>query len=177
MDTRPIGIFDSGVGGLTVLTEIRKLLPYENIVYIGDTAHFPYGSRSKESIIQLTHENIQFLIEKNVKAIVIACGTATSQAYDEVKTKYPIPIIGTIEPTIKRISQNTNIHNVGIMATEGTIHSGAWERNLKEIRSDVSVVNCACPRTCFDGGSRTRLFCKKRGNDTKLFASISRETG
>ena len=96
MDNRPIGMFDSGVGGLTVFKEVKKQLPNENIVYLGDTKRFPYGSKSKESIIELTKQGIEFLIGQNVKLIVIACGTATSQALEEVKKIYSIPIIGII---------------------------------------------------------------------------------
>ena len=104
MKNKAIGVFDSGVGGLTVLAEIRKILPNENIIYLGDTKSFPYGSKSKESIINLTKQGINFLISKNVKTIVIACGTATSQALETVKNFYSIPIIGIIEPTAQYIA-------------------------------------------------------------------------
>ena len=102
MDTRPIGIFDSGVGGLTVLTELRKKLPNENYIYIGDTKRFPYGSKSKQTIIQISKRIVDTLISKKVKLIVIACGTATSQALEELKQIYNIPIIGIIEPTVEK---------------------------------------------------------------------------
>lgn len=105
MDNRPIGVFDSGVGGMTVLKELAKQLPNENFIYLGDTKRFPYGSKSKESIIELTKDGVEFLINKGVKLIVIACGTATSQALEEVQPLYNIPIIGVIEPTVKYIKE------------------------------------------------------------------------
>ena len=103
MDNKPIGVFDSGVGGLTVLAEIKKALPYEDLIYLGDTLNFPYGSKKKEEIIKYAIDNVEFLISQNVKAIVIACGTATSQSLDVLKEKYDIPIIGIIEPTVSYI--------------------------------------------------------------------------
>lgn len=103
MSSKPIGVFDSGVGGLTVLKEIKKTLPYEDLIYLGDTRNFPYGSKKKEEIIKYAIDNAEFLISQNVKMIVIACGTATSQALEELKKKYDIPIIGIIEPTISYI--------------------------------------------------------------------------
>ena len=96
MENQSIGMFDSGVGGLTVYKEIKKAMPNEKIIYLGDTKNFPYGSKSKQSIIDLSKKNIDFLLEQNVKAIVIACGTATSQAIQEVQSIYKVPIIGII---------------------------------------------------------------------------------
>ncbi len=145
MDTRPIGVFDSGCGGLTVVSEIIKSLPNENIIYLGDTKQFPYGNKSKETIVELSKKNIEFLLSKNVKAIVIACGTATSQALEEVKRIYEIPIIGIIEPTIISILKNEKPNRIGIMATTGTIRSNAWEKEIKKYNPDVYVVNKACP--------------------------------
>lgn len=145
MDNRPIGMFDSGVGGLTVYKEIRKMYPNENIVYLGDTKSFPYGSKSKESIINLTKNGIEFLISKNVKAVIIACGTATSQALDVVKEIYNIPIIGIIEPTAKYISQNENIHKVGVVATAGTIRSNVWEQSILKYNNNLEILSNPCP--------------------------------
>ncbi len=145
MDTRPIGMFDSGVGGLTVYKEIRKKFPYENIVYLGDTISFPYGNKSKDSIINLTKKGIEFLISKNVKAVIIACGTATSQALSTVKNMYSIPIIGIIDPTAKYISNKSNIHKIGIVATKGTIKSNGWANSLLAYRKDLEIINKACP--------------------------------
>lgn len=143
MDTRPIGIFDSGVGGLTVFSELKKQLPNEDMIYLGDTKNFPYGNKSKDTIIELSKKNINFLISKNVKLVVIACGTATSQALIEVKTIYNIPIIGIIEPTVISLSKE-NIKNIGVIATIGTIRSGAWEKEIKKYMPNVNVYSKAC---------------------------------
>lgn len=144
MNDRPIGIFDSGVGGLTVFKQIRKELPNENIMYLGDTKNFPYGNKSRNEIIKFAIENTEILIKKGVKLIVIACGTATSQAIDVLREKFDIPIIGIIEPTIQYVKEQ-NIKEIGVIATEGTIRSGAWEKKLKEHIEDIKVINKACP--------------------------------
>ena len=144
MNSKPIGIFDSGVGGLTVFTEIRKTLPNENIIYLGDTKNFPYGNKKKEDIINLAINNVEMLLKKDVKIIVIACGTATSQAIDILKQKYNIPIIGIIEPTVEYVKKQ-QIDEIGVIATEGTIRSGAWENKLKEKIDGINVENKACP--------------------------------
>lgn len=139
-----IGIFDSGVGGLTVFKEIATLLPNEDIIYLGDTKQFPYGNKSKETIVELAKKNIEFLIKKQVDLVVIACGTATSQAIEEVKRKYQIPIAGIIDPTILEL-QNQNLKSIGVIATTGTIRSNAWEKEIKKKMPQVEVINQACP--------------------------------
>ena len=144
MNNKAIGIFDSGVGGLTVLKEIRKKLPNENIIYLGDTQNFPYGNKTKEEIINFAIKNVEILIKKNVKIIIIACGTATSQALDVLKKKFSIPIIGIIEPTVNYVKEK-RYKQVGVIATEGTIRSGEWEKRLKEKILDIEVENKACP--------------------------------
>lgn len=144
MDNRPIGIFDSGIGGITVFSEIANDFPSENIIYLGDTAKFPYGGKSKETIIELTKENINFLMKYNVKLIVIACGTATSQALEEMQKIYDIPIIGIIEPTVNNIIDES-VHKIGVIATEGTINSNSWENNIKSKNNNIQVINKACP--------------------------------
>lgn len=144
MDSRPIGVFDSGVGGITVLKEIRKELPNEDIIYLGDTEKFPYGNKTKEEIIKFAEENVKKLLKYNVKIIVIACGTATSQAIEKLKEEFSIPIIGIIEPTVNYIKQK-EYKEIGVIATEGTIRSGAWERKLKEKMPEIIVINKACP--------------------------------
>ena len=145
MNRNAIGMFDSGVGGLTVMKEVITELPEEDIIYLGDTKRFPYGSKSKETIIKCTKQAIDFLLTKNVKAIVIACGTATSQALDEVKQIYNIPIIGIIEPTINYINDKDNIRSVGVIATAGTINSKSWEKNLFKMNPNLEVISKACP--------------------------------
>ncbi len=144
MDKRPIGIFDSGVGGLTVFTEIKRQLPNENLIYLGDTKNFPYGSKTKEEIIEFAIQNTEKLIHLGAKIIVIACGTATSQAISILQEKFETPIIGIIEPTVEYV-QKQNIHKIGVIATEGTIRSGAWETHLKQEIDSIEVVNKACP--------------------------------
>ena len=110
MDNRPIGVFDSGVGGMTVLKELAKQLPNENFIYLGDTLNFPYGEKSKEEIVKYSRKNIEYLISQNVKMVVIACGTATSQALKEMKEIFSIPIIGIIKPTADYV---TNVYKKG----------------------------------------------------------------
>ena len=144
MDNRPIGVFDSGVGGMTVLKELAKQLPNENFIYLGDTKRFPYGSKSKESIIELTKDGVEFLINKGVKLIVIACGTATSQALEEVQPLYNIPIIGVIEPTVKYIKE-IDKKQIGVIATAGTIRSKGWEKAILKELQNVKVQSIACP--------------------------------
>ena len=144
MNKKTIGIFDSGVGGLTVFEEIRKELPNENVIYLGDTKNFPYGNKTKEEIIEFATKNTEMLIKMGAKIIVIACGTATSQAIDVLKQKFSIPIIGIIEPTVEYIKEQ-NYKDVGVIATEGTIRSGAWEQKLKEKIPNINVINKACP--------------------------------
>ena len=144
MDNRPIGIFDSGVGGITVLKEIYKQLPNEHLIYLGDTKNFPYGNKNKEEIIKFAIQNVEYLIKKNVKIIVIACGTATSQAIEILQNKFEIPIMGIIEPTVEYV-KNKNYNKIGVIATEGTIRNGAWENKLKEKIQNIEVINKACP--------------------------------
>ena len=144
MDNRPIGMFDSGVGGLTVYKEVKAKMPNEKIIYLGDTLNFPYGSKSKESIIELSRKCIDFLISQNVKMIIIACGTATSQALEEMKKEYEIPIIGIIEPTVSYIKEK-NFRDVGVIATRGTIRSNSWEKELRKKIENIHVYNQECP--------------------------------
>lgn len=144
MDKRPIGIFDSGVGGLTVLSEIKRKLPNENLLYLGDTKNFPYGNKTQKQIVDFAMQNAQRLIKLGAKVIVIACGTATSQAIEALKENFTVPIIGIIEPTVKFVKEQ-KINRIGVIATEGTIRSGAWERNLKSQIENIEVINKACP--------------------------------
>lgn len=148
MDKRPIGIFDSGVGGMTVLSEIKKKFPNEDFIYLGDTKNFPYGDKSKETIIKLASKCAEFLIKENVKLIIVACGTATSQALDTLKRIYKVPIIGIIKPTIFDIKKNTvpnQKKTIGVIATEGTIRSNKWEEILQEEIENITVISKACP--------------------------------
>ena len=143
--TAPIGVFDSGVGGLTVAREIMRQLPNENIVYFGDTARVPYGSKSKDNIIRYSRQIINFLMTKGVKAIVIACNTASAQALDVVQKEYEIPIIGVVEPGARAALEVTESKKVGVIGTEGTVRSGMYEKVIQGIKPDVTVTAKACP--------------------------------
>lgn len=145
MDKRPIGVFDSGLGGLTVLKEINKYLPNENTIYFGDTARVPYGPRSKETIIKYTFQAINFLMTKDVKAIVIACNTATARALVEANEKYDIPIIGVVEAGARAAVYSTKNKKVGVIGTTGTINSRAYNKAIKSMDKKISVVGKACP--------------------------------
>lgn len=145
MNNAPIGVFDSGVGGLTVAGEIMRQLPGESIVYFGDTARVPYGSKSKETIITFSRQIIRFLQTKEVKAIVIACNTASAYALDTVKNEFDIPIIGVIEPGAVAADKTTRSGRIGIIATEGTVSSGTYSNVLKGINPSLQVFSKACP--------------------------------
>lgn len=143
---RPIGIFDSGVGGLTVVKEVIKTLPNEDIVYFGDTARVPYGSKSKQLVYKFSCQIINFLKEKNVKAIIIACNTVSSNCYEDLQNHFPqIPIIEVLEPGVYSAINITKNKNIGIIGTEATIKSGQYEKKLKENLKDVNVFSKACP--------------------------------
>ena len=141
----PVGVFDSGVGGLTVAREIMRNLPSEKIVYFGDTARVPYGNKSKENIIRYSRQIIHFLLEQQVKAIVIACNTASAFALDEVRGEFDIPVLGVIEPGARVAAQETKNKKVGVIGTEGTIGSGIHEAFLKRLDPEITVIGKACP--------------------------------
>lgn len=141
----PIGVFDSGVGGLTVAREIMRHLPNENIVYFGDTARVPYGSKSKDNIIRFSKQIIHFLKTKNVKAIVIACNTASALALDVVREEFDIPIIGVVEPGARAALEVTKSKKIGVIGTEATIRSAMYEKIIKGFDSEATVIGKACP--------------------------------
>ena len=141
----PIGVFDSGVGGLTVAREIMRQLPDENIVYFGDTARLPYGSKSKDNIIRFSRQIIRFLLTRNVKAIVIACNTASAQALDVVKEEFDLPIIGTITAGARAAVQETRSRKIGVIGTEGTIRSQTYTEVIRELEPEAEVMGKACP--------------------------------
>lgn len=141
----PIGVFDSGVGGLTVAREIMRNLPSEKIVYFGDTARVPYGSKSKETVIRYSRQIIHFLKEQQVKAIVIACNTASAFALDAVKDELDIPVLGVIEAGAKVAAEETHNKRVGVIGTLGTVGSGIHEAYLKQLDPEITVIGKACP--------------------------------
>ncbi|CEI74231.1 Glutamate racemase [Romboutsia hominis] len=144
MSDRPIGVFDSGLGGLTVLKEIMKILPNENIIYFGDTARVPYGPRSKDTVMKYTFQAINFLISKGVKAIVIACNTATARCLKEANEKYDIPIIGVIEAGARTAAYSTKNKIVGVIGTEGTVRSKTYNAEIAKIDKDIKIIDKAC---------------------------------
>ena len=141
----PVGVFDSGVGGLTVAREIMRQLPDEKIVYFGDTARVPYGSKSPDTIIRYVRQIVRFLKTKNVKFIVTACNTASAFALDTVAAEIDIPMIGVIRPGAKTAAETTRNGRIGVIATEGTIASGMYNRHILALRPDVEVYGKACP--------------------------------
>lgn len=145
MDNRSIGVFDSGLGGLTAVKEIMNLFPDENIVYFGDTSRVPYGTRSKETILKYTYSDINFLLSQDVKMIVIACGTASSAALPNIKEEFNVPIFGVVDAGAYEAARVTKNNKVGIIGTPATIKSGAYIKYLKEHNPQVEVYNQACP--------------------------------
>ena len=141
----PIGVFDSGVGGLTVVKEIIHQIPNEKIVYFGDTARVPYGSKSQETIVRFSRQIIRFLLSEGVKAIVIACNTASAFAIDIVSKEFDIPIIGVVKPGARVAAEVTQNNRIGIIGTEGTINSGIYTQFIKALRPEVTVIGKPCP--------------------------------
>ncbi len=142
---RPIGIFDSGVGGLTVFAEIRRKLPTESIIYLGDTARVPYGNKSAETVIRYSIENASFLVERGVKTIVVACNTASALALRVLSSKFDIPILGVVEPGAQAAIRATKNRKIGVIGTQATILSRAYEYALKEKDERVRIISQACP--------------------------------
>jgi glutamate racemase len=147
-DDRPIGVFDSGLGGLTVVRAIRDTLPSESIAYFGDTARYPYGPRPLEQVREFAVEIALHLAERDVKIIVIACNTATAAALDDVAAAVPVPVIGVIEPAVRAAMEATRNGRVGLIGTEGTVRSGAYQRALDRLKGDrtLDLIAQACPR-------------------------------
>ena len=141
----PIGVFDSGVGGLTVAREIMRQIPNERIVYFGDTARVPYGSKSKDNIIKFSRQIIRFLQTENVKAIVIACNTASALALDEMQQEFDLPILGVVKPGAKVAVETTANKRIGLIGTEANIRSGVYTRYIKSLDDEAKVFEKACP--------------------------------
>lgn len=145
MDARPIGIFDSGIGGLTVFKEVRRLLPHEHILYLGDTARVPYGIRSAETVIRYSFECARFLLQRDIKLLVIACNTASAVSLEEIRKSLPVPVIGVIEPGARAAVQSTWNGKVGVIGTEATIQSRAYPSAIRGIDARVEVFGLPCP--------------------------------
>jgi len=145
MDLRPIGIFDSGLGGLTCVKEVMKIMPGEDIIYFGDTGRVPYGTRSSETIVKYVRQDINFLKTFDIKSIIIACGTASSAALPKIKDEYDTEINGVVLPASIKASNATKNGRIGIIGTEGTVRSGKYKEELLKISSELEIFQTACP--------------------------------
>ena len=144
-DSRPIGVFDSGIGGLTVVKALRELLPDENIFYLGDTARVPYGCKSAQTVGRYSLEMAEMLTEENAKIVVVACNTASSMALPKLKENLSVPVIGVIEPGARAAVAATRKRHVGVIGTRATIRSGSYEKALRSLDADLRVNSRACP--------------------------------
>lgn len=145
MDRRPIGVFDSGLGGLTAVRELARLMPEEDLVYFGDTGRVPYGGRSRDILVKYARQDVNFLRTFDPKAIVIACGTVSTTALDVLQRENDIPVFGVVEPAVHAAAKQTVSGRVGLIGTRATIRSGAYERELAKLRPDARVLAEACP--------------------------------
>lgn len=145
MDPRPIGVFDSGLGGLTAVRSLRQILPEENLIYFGDTARVPYGGRAQETLLKYARQDVRFLRSFDLKAILVACGTVSTTALPALQAENELPIIGVVEPTCRRAVAQTRNKKIGIIATLASIRSGAYEAALKQLDPEVEVISKACP--------------------------------
>lgn len=143
--SRPIGIFDSGIGGLTVAKKIFELLPNENVIYFGDTARYPYGPRSKRIVRNFSFQNSNFLLRRRVKLIVVACNTASAVALGILRKRYDIPMIGVVEPGARAAVDATRNGRIGVIGTVGTIHSGAYQKAIRKLGPRLKVYSIPCP--------------------------------
>jgi len=141
----PIGIFDSGVGGLTVFKEVEKLLPQEHIVYMGDTARVPYGNKSPQTVIRFSTENALFLLKKKVKLIIVACNTSSSLALDFLQKTFNIPLIGVIDPAVEKALRVSGSHRIGVIGTSSTVNSNVYQRKIAQADPGANVYVKACP--------------------------------
>ena len=142
---KPIGVFDSGIGGLTVVKRIASALPNENIIYFGDTARVPYGSKSNLTVIEYSLQDAQFLIDKGVKAIVVACNTVSSIALKEIRDHFNVPVIGMIEPGAKAAHAATKNGRIGVIGTRATINNRAYSEAIKNLNAKFEVIEKPCP--------------------------------
>ncbi len=144
-DPGPIGVFDSGVGGLTVLKQLLGCLPGEKMLYLGDTARLPYGTKSRETVVKYSLQNASFLVEKGIKCLVVACNTASSLALETLRRSFAIPVLGVIEPGARRAAQLTRTGRIGVIGTVATVRSGAYERAILAVAEGVEVLSVPCP--------------------------------
>ena len=140
-----IGVFDSGIGGLTVLRRLRAAFPQLDMIYLGDLARVPYGGRSVETITRYAEDDVEFLLRRDVEAVVIACGTVSSNSLDALRGRFGLPIFGVIDSAARRAAESTRTGCVGVIGTQATVKSGAYERAIRAVRGDVQVISRACP--------------------------------
>ncbi len=145
MRERPIGIFDSGLGGLTVLKEIKKLMPGEDLIYFGDTKRVPYGPRPKEEIIDFSLEIVDFLLKEDIKALVIACNTISSVALEAISSKTDLEVLGVIKPGVEYALSTTNKNKLGLIGTKGTVESKSYEIEGRKLKPELVISATACP--------------------------------
>lgn len=145
INNNSIGIFDSGVGGLTVLKEVNKMLPAENIIYLGDTARVPYGIRSPETVTRYSFECAGFLLSQKIKLLIVACNTVSAISLHEIQKKVSIPVIGVIEPGARAAAISTKNKKIGVIGTEATIKSSAYTKAIKALDKDIDVFGLPCP--------------------------------
>ena len=145
MDNRAIGVFDSGLGGLTAVKELHRLLPNEDIIYLGDTGRVPYGSRSRETIIKYAQQDIDFLLTKDIKLVLAACGTVSSTLPKEISGKLPVPYADIVQPAAQQACALTSGRRIGVVGTNATLRSNAFGKAIRSIRADVRVFGNPCP--------------------------------
>ena len=145
MDMRAIGVFDSGLGGLTAVRSLWRILPEENLIYFGDTARVPYGGRSQETILRYARQDVRFLRSFDLKAILIACGTVTTTSLPTLQAENDLPIVGVVEPTCRRALAVTKTKKIGLIATVASVRSGAYEETLRKLNPEVEVISKPCP--------------------------------
>ncbi|MDH7476521.1 MAG: glutamate racemase [Microgenomates group bacterium] len=145
MKNQPIGVFDSGIGGLTVVKEIIKTLPNEGIVYLGDTARVPYGTRDKKTITEFAVEMTNFLLKQRIKILVVACHTVSAVCLDKIRKISPVPVIGVVRPTVKYLTGNKKIKRIGVIGTRATINSRIYEKEFRKVNKELVIINKACP--------------------------------
>ncbi|HEU4366320.1 MAG TPA: glutamate racemase [Candidatus Krumholzibacteria bacterium] len=145
MSQQPIGVFDSGIGGLTVLRELLARLPGESFVYFGDTARVPYGTKSAETVQRFSRENVHLLLDRNVKMVVVACNTASSHALPMLESEFAVPIVGVIEPGVRAAVEATRDGRIGVIGTAATVRSNAYPSKIQAKLPDAVVISQACP--------------------------------
>jgi glutamate racemase len=145
MDKRPIGVFDSGLGGLTAVKKLMEVMPGEDIIYFGDTGRVPYGGRSKETITKYARQDIEFLLSFDIKAILVACGTVSTNALDDIADDYPVPVWGVVDSAARAAVSATKNGKIGIIGTNASIRSGAYDRKIKALMPEAEITERACP--------------------------------